>query len=128
MYFEDCVKYIIKHGLYRPALEVFSNDRVKYLRILTIYAEYLFDRGETEDSGMLYALAGKRAEAIESYRKSGMWKEAFTLAKEMNFSTSELKDLAEEFKDELVERNLHKEAAQVMLDYAKVSNLIPSLT
>jgi elongator complex protein 1 len=97
-HFEQCVSYIKKHDLYKFALTLFSPVEAKYHRVLEIYADELSSRGDAEESGILYSLAGKHELALEAYVKGLLWQEAFALAADMSLSEDKLKEMAFEMK------------------------------
>jgi elongator complex protein 1 len=120
-YFDDCIRYIKKHDLYREALNVFSKQESKYTKVLVIYADYLVDRGEVEEAGILYTLASQKLDAIDCYKKAGLWQQAFKLAHDLNYTPDLLSALAIDLRDELYEQKKYKEAAYVMRMYANDS-------
>ena len=104
---------------------------------MEIYADELSSRGDAEESGILYSLAGKHELALEAYMKGLLWQEAFALAADMSLPQDKLKQMAFEMRgivlccvyneiipyskytDELVDQKRFKEAAEIMLEYGK---------
>ncbi|CAG8433717.1 10419_t:CDS:10 [Diversispora eburnea] len=65
--FEECLKYIVKHNLYKPAISLFSNSKEKYKRIMFIYGDYLFKESNYVEAGL------DKRKAIVAYKNAGSW-------------------------------------------------------
>ncbi|CAI2174276.1 9936_t:CDS:10 [Funneliformis geosporum] len=64
-------------------------------------------------------MAGNKPKALESYKKSGIWREAFAIAQELKYSSDELFLLAKEISETLSDKRHYQEAAQILLDYTR---------
>jgi elongator complex protein 1 len=128
-HFDEALEYTKKHKLYTHAMDVFKSNNTQYLRVLVAFAEYLVDRNEFEEAGMLYVLANQKPLALQAYRQGCMWREALSLARELEMDDSLVKDLAQELKDELYEKKVFREAAVIALeDLGNVKNAVEILS
>ncbi|CAG8446071.1 15447_t:CDS:10 [Acaulospora morrowiae] len=118
-HFEECLKYTIDHALYKSAISIFTNNREKYKRAILIYGDYLSTESNFKEAGLAYSLAGDKQKALESYKNSGSWREAFSIAHELNYSSDALLELANNLAESLSDKRQYHEAAQIILDYAK---------
>ncbi|RHZ45275.1 hypothetical protein Glove_682g24 [Diversispora epigaea] len=117
--FEECLKYIVKHNLYKPAISLFSNSKEKYKRIMFIYGDYLFKESNYAEAGLAYILAEVKHKAIVAYKNAGSWREALAIAQEMKYSLDDIFDLTLNLAEILEDKRQYQEAAQILLDYVK---------
>ncbi|GBB99437.1 hypothetical protein RclHR1_03520017 [Rhizophagus clarus] len=118
-YFEQCLKYLQEHQLYKSAINIFANDNEKYKRVMEIYGNYLSEKSNFEEAGLAYILAGNKLNALEAYKNSEAWREALTIAHELKYSSDDLFLLSKELSERLADKRQYQEAAQILLDYTK---------
>ncbi|KAI8344065.1 IKI3 family-domain-containing protein [Chlamydoabsidia padenii] len=117
--FEELIRYMQQHTLYLTALEEYANKPQQKKIVLDAYGEYLNDISAFEEAGIVFSMANSMAKALESYRLAGSWREAFTLAKQMQFSIDEIQSLAYQILGYLKDKRRFQEAALVANDYIK---------
>ncbi|TPX36697.1 hypothetical protein SmJEL517_g01227 [Synchytrium microbalum] len=117
-HWEECIKYVKTHKLYRAALEVFEQDAEKLRIMLEIYADHLLEAMNFEDAAIILELCGKRAEALDAYRRATRWQEAFSLAHQLSWPEQDMIEMAQELADELAQGRI-RDAVTVLLEYAK---------
>ncbi|CAB4380600.1 unnamed protein product [Rhizophagus irregularis] len=118
-YFEQCVKYLQEHQLYKSAINIFANDNEKYKRVMAVYGDYLSKESNFEEAGLAYILAGNKLNALEAYKNSEVWREAFAIAQELKYSSNDLFLLSKELSERLADKRQYQEAAQILLDYTR---------
>ncbi|KAF9189964.1 hypothetical protein BGZ51_008686 [Haplosporangium sp. Z 767] len=121
-YFEDCVRYIKQHNLFKYALTVFGSNPVKHKAVLQIYGDSLSVNGDHEQAGVAYTMAGEKEKALESYREAGFWREAVVLAQQLKYEPSAMAYLARELAERLKLDKRYNEAGVVLAEYAKDSD------
>ncbi|CAG8722551.1 4273_t:CDS:10, partial [Funneliformis mosseae] len=105
-YFDQCLKYLQEYQLYKPAIALFANNDEKY-------------KSNFKEAGLAYVMAGNKPKALEPYKESGMWREAFAIAQELKYSSDDLFLLAKELSETLSDKRQYQEAAQILLDYTR---------
>ncbi|RKO86225.1 IKI3 family-domain-containing protein [Blyttiomyces helicus] len=118
-YYRDCMAYVKTHFLYKAAVRIFEGDESKRRDALTLYADYLVERSEFENAGLLYLMASARSSAMDAYRKGGVWRQAFAIAAEDGVAADIVAEMAEEMAEEFAEARLFADAARVLIDYGK---------
>ncbi|RIA90959.1 IKI3 family-domain-containing protein, partial [Glomus cerebriforme] len=118
-YFEQCLIYLQEHQLYKSAINIFSNDNERYKRVMSLYGDYLGEESNFEEAGLAYVMAGNKSSALEAYKKSGAWREAFAIAQELKYSSDEMFLLSKELSETLADKRQYQEAAQILLDYTR---------
>ncbi|TPX49791.1 hypothetical protein SeMB42_g00599 [Synchytrium endobioticum] len=118
-HWDECINYVKTHKLYRAALQVFEQDPDKLQVILTMYAEYLLGVMNYEDAAIILELCGRKAEALDAYRRSGRWPEAISLALQLSWSDQDIADMARDLAEELCQTQKIREAATLLLEHAK---------
>ncbi|KAM3588825.1 putative elongator complex protein 1 [Umbelopsis sp. WA50703] len=127
-HFDELVTYARKHTLYTVALQLYPNTSTERKTILMAYAEYLQGRTQYEEAAIAYTLAGANQDALDAYCLGNAWKEAFSIAKQLQYSEDAISDLAYSLIESLKEKRRYDEAARIALDYAKdVENAVESL-
>ncbi|CAO3617850.1 unnamed protein product [Cunninghamella echinulata] len=117
--FDELVQYMQQHQLYLIALEEYTNKIPQKKVILSKYGEYLDQTAAYDEAGIVYTLAGSLDSALNSYRLAGSWREVFSLAKQLSFSTDDIQGLAYEIISYLRDKRRFDEAATVAKDYIK---------
>ncbi|KAJ2960629.1 hypothetical protein NQZ79_g4082 [Umbelopsis isabellina] len=123
-HFDELVAYARKHALYTVALQLYPNASNERKALLLAYAEYLQGRTQYDEAAIAYTLAGANQDALDAYCLGNSWKEALSIAKQLQYSEDAISDLAYGLIDSLKEKRRYDEAARVALDYAKVSNFL----
>ncbi|KAJ5112266.1 hypothetical protein N7532_000311 [Penicillium argentinense] len=102
---EELRSYVIKHVLYKEALEVYKYQPEQQREITHLYAEYLTDQSKHKDAAIAYESLGLYDEARKSYKLAHMWRESLYSAMMADLPESELAahtaELAETLTDEL---------------------------
>ncbi|KAI5847254.1 IKI3 family-domain-containing protein [Morchella snyderi] len=81
--FSEMSGYIIKHELYRTALDLFKYNQEKLKVIMGLYATYLEGASRYPDAGLCYEFLGDYSNAVSCYRNAGMWQEALFSASQL---------------------------------------------
>ncbi|KAI9099473.1 IKI3 family-domain-containing protein [Phlyctochytrium arcticum] len=119
--YRECLAYIDKHQLYKAGMAVFDEQghKDKYRDVVTLYADHMEERSYHEEAGVLYELAGKKRQAMESFARRLLWQQAMAIAHELDLDKTEIAKIATELADELVGRTQFKDAAVLLLDHAQ---------
>ncbi|CAI2174277.1 9937_t:CDS:10 [Funneliformis geosporum] len=51
-YFDQCLKYLQEHQLYKPAISLFANNNEKYKKVMVIYGDYLISESNFKEAGL----------------------------------------------------------------------------
>ncbi|KAI8385764.1 IKI3 family-domain-containing protein [Blakeslea trispora] len=118
-HFDELLDYMQKHSLYHIAIEEYANKKQQKTAILEVYGAHLDFKTNYEEAGIVYAMANNAPKALESYRMAGCWREAFSLAKQLQYNEEDIHSLAYSMIEYLKEKRRFQEAATVAQDYAK---------
>lgn len=118
-HFDELLQYMQTHNLYLVAIEEYAHKKQQKLAILEVYGAHLAFKNNFEEAGIIYTMAGNSAQALESYRLAGCWRESFSIAKQLKYTDEELHALAYDMIEYLKEKRRFQEAAIVAKDYAK---------
>ncbi|KAJ5812211.1 hypothetical protein N7474_008512 [Penicillium riverlandense] len=77
---EEIQPYIIKHVLYKEALDIFKYEREHQREITLIYGEYLQDQSKYKDAAIAYESLERYDEAYKCYKLAHMWRESLYCA------------------------------------------------
>ncbi|KAI9287321.1 IKI3 family-domain-containing protein [Umbelopsis sp. AD052] len=127
-HFDQLVNYTKLHSLYTYALSLYPNATNERKTLLVAYAEYLQGRTSYDEAAIAYTMAGSLQDALDAYSLGLSWREAFSVAKELDYSDSAMADLGYGLIESLKEKRRFQEAAQIALDYSKdVEDAVDSL-
>ncbi|KND02563.1 Elongator subunit IKI3 [Spizellomyces punctatus DAOM BR117] len=118
-YYNNCLAYIKQHGLYKVAMDVFSDQKARYQEVLRLYADHLEERSDYEEAGLLYEIAGAKVTAMQAYQKALMWQQTFAIATNLGLPEAEITGMACDMSEEMIRRLQYRDAARILLDYAK---------
>ena len=115
--FDEVQGYVAKHGLYSAAIKWYRYDDVRLKTLVRMHADYLNEASQFKQAGIAYESIADYASAHEAYRAIGMWRECISTATLASFKTDEVKNLAQDLADSLVEAKDFASAAAIHLDY-----------
>ncbi|KAJ3362869.1 hypothetical protein GGF32_005270 [Allomyces javanicus] len=123
-YFAEAIAFMQRHGLYAQAIKYYStrpdcDDQRRY--VLGLYGQHLRDAGEYADAGITFELGGHYEKAREAYLKAGLWRSVFLVVEKAAAENGDEIDrarLAYDVVAVLHDRTEHRDAAQVLLEYA----------
>ncbi|KAI9311999.1 IKI3 family-domain-containing protein [Dichotomocladium elegans] len=118
-HFDELLEYMKRHSLYKVALEEYGTKPNQKKLILDAYGDYLSSRNTHDEAAMVYRMCDRMEKALNAYKQAGSWKEAFALAKELNYTADALQGLAYDVIEYLKDKSRHQEAAVVAVDYAQ---------
>lgn len=116
-YYENCVTYVQKHGLYRLGLHLFQNQSDHYKIIAKTYGDHLFEIGNLEDAMLVFTQANEYQAAILAAKRSKNWKFLFFLLGKIEASKSMIYENAIEIADIFLNDRDYNNAAQILLNY-----------
>ncbi|CEI92001.1 hypothetical protein RMCBS344292_06276 [Rhizopus microsporus] len=99
-------------------IEEYANRPSQKIAILNVYGDHLSFKTNYEEAGIVYMMADNKTKAMESYRMAGCWREAFSIAKQLEYTNEEIHALAYDMIEYLKEKRRYQEAATVAKDYA----------
>ncbi|KAI8609607.1 IKI3 family-domain-containing protein [Chytriomyces sp. MP71] len=115
---EEFIPYILKHELFKLALEKYEDHPDRLRGVLEAHGSFLFSKAKFAESGLMLYMAGEKARALLSYRSDyALWKQALSVAQEMGLSKPEVLELANELTEMLMERHEYRDASTVYLEY-----------
>ncbi|KAF9975119.1 hypothetical protein BGZ73_001334 [Actinomortierella ambigua] len=118
-YFDECLAYTKKHSLYKEAIKIYRpTTAAKYKAVLKIYGDHLSGKGDMEQAGLAYSMAGDKEEALEAYKTGQFWREAVVLAQQLGYDKAAMSYLASTMADNLRSDRRFAEAAVLLADYA----------
>ncbi|OQE21086.1 hypothetical protein PENSTE_c012G01680 [Penicillium steckii] len=101
---EEIQAYIIKHILYKEALEIYKYQPDHQKQITHLYAEYLEGNSKPKDAAIAYESLALYDEARKCYKLAQMWRESLYCAMMASLSeadlTAHINELAETLIDE----------------------------
>ncbi|EPY54265.1 elongator subunit Iki3 [Schizosaccharomyces cryophilus OY26] len=115
--FEELKDYVIKHQLYRRALELYKYDKEKQKSILIIYAHYLRENGKANEAAIAFESVNMINEAIEAYKSAGMWRECMSILQFSSASDSKVEEIANDLANLCLEKRDYVDAANIYLIY-----------
>ncbi|EPX74371.1 elongator subunit Iki3 [Schizosaccharomyces octosporus yFS286] len=115
--FEELKDYVVKHKLYRTALELYKYDKEKQQSILVIYANYLRENGKANEAAIAFESVGMISEAIEAYKSAGMWRECMSILQFSSTSDSKVEEIADNLANLCLEKRDYVDAAYIYLLY-----------
>ncbi|KAL9097236.1 MAG: hypothetical protein Q9165_000663 [Trypethelium subeluteriae] len=115
--FDELLTYTTKHALYPQALTLYRYDP-PHLTILTRHhASFLLSHSHFHAGALAYASLSDHAAAYPAYRAAGLWREALGCASLVPLPAEELKALARDLAEGLVEARDFQAAATVVREY-----------
>ncbi|KAF9164239.1 hypothetical protein DFQ26_001667 [Actinomortierella ambigua] len=127
-YFEACLAYTKQHGLYKEAIKIYrpmmtsattTATAVKYKAVLKIHGDHLSSKGDMDQAGLAYSMAGDKEAALEAYKTGHFWREAVVLAQQLDYDKAAMTYLASTMADSLRGERRFSEAAVLLADYAR---------
>ncbi|KAI7853743.1 IKI3 family-domain-containing protein [Circinella umbellata] len=118
-HFDELVDYMRKHTLYLVALEEYANKPQQKKVILDAYGDHLCETNGYGEAGIVYQMCDQNTKALNAYRVASAWREVFSLAKQLQYSTEDIQGLAYDVIESLKEKNRYQDAATVAIDYGK---------
>ncbi|CAI5462430.1 unnamed protein product [Closterium sp. Yama58-4] len=88
--------------------------------ILNQWAEHLFSRASEAslpEAALLFTAANNLPRALQAYRQAGQWRKALTTAARLGLPEPEVRKLAQELREELVEVGRRAEAGRLAIEY-----------
>lgn len=117
-HWDECCKYMERHGLYQAGLRIFKDSESKYKVVLSLYAAELASRYNQSEAAALYVLAGKDEEALEAFINAGEWSGAMECCDRLGYSNEQVADYARQVAEVCVENRDFLGAARCLLEYA----------
>ena len=131
---KELKSYMIKHELYREALELHRYDSERQASILRCYADFLSRSSRFKEAGIgqeckmcihfladsfysAYESLSDHSAACEAYRAANLWQECLSSATFIPLPLEEISSLAKALADGLVESKDYSGAARIYLDY-----------
>lgn len=119
--YHEVEKFVIRHELYKDALQIYKYEPIKQYGILKLYAKHLRENNEFKESGLAYESLGDYGNALESYVLGLNWREALSaceLAK-LQITAGQLQAIALQLAEALHEARRYQEASVVYLEYCR---------
>jgi elongator complex protein 1 len=113
-------EYVVDHELYKKALLIYKYDNARTNDILSLYADYLHDQQNFNESALTYEYLSDFENALENYILGKKWKEALTIVQKAEYS-SKLISSAEQLVSSLTEE--HKYAAAAEIEFYFLGNI-----
>ncbi|KAI9351477.1 IKI3 family-domain-containing protein [Obelidium mucronatum] len=115
---EELIPYMVKNELFKDALARYEQDEEKWKQVVVAYGGFLFSKARFGESGLMFQMAGEKEKALLSYRSDyPLWKQALSIAQEMQLPEKEVLEIANELGETLMERHEHAAAATVYIEY-----------
>ncbi|XP_072037766.1 putative elongator complex protein 1 [Amphiura filiformis] len=115
--FIECLALVREHKLYSQAMDLFPKGSVHFKEIVNAYAEYLTEKQHTSEAALMYTLCDQWEQALELYKLSGHWQQAFCMAGKLGFQQDQIAQLANSIAVYLINHSRRTEAANVLLEY-----------
>eukprot|EP00163_Fabomonas_tropica_P026819 TRINITY_DN5051_c0_g2_i1.p1 TRINITY_DN5051_c0_g2~~TRINITY_DN5051_c0_g2_i1.p1 ORF type:complete len:1270 (+),score=323.85 TRINITY_DN5051_c0_g2_i1:93-3902(+) len=116
-YFDQCMANIKEHKLYTHALDVYADRPQQLQEVFKLYAQYQFENGRVSEAAQLYQLSGDLETAMRYFINAVRWREALSLAGDLNKSESEVREIADELVDALKVESRFADAAYILTHY-----------
>ncbi|KAK9448895.1 IKI3 family-domain-containing protein [Limtongia smithiae] len=116
--FDELVEFMVKHELYKDALQIYKYEPTKTYAILRAYAHFLRDKSEFKEAGLAFETLGDFQDALDAYTLGLYWQEALAVCGLSETLAPQTKDVAAKLAEALYEARRYKEAATVLLEYS----------
>ncbi|KAK9453026.1 IKI3 family-domain-containing protein [Dipodascopsis uninucleata] len=117
--FPEVEAFVIKHNLYKDALNIYKYEPVKQYAIFRLYADHLKSLNEYKEAGLAYEMLGEYSNALECYILGSCWQEALATCKLVHLDNKDEMEVAVKLGDALSEARRYYDAAVVYLQYCK---------
>ncbi|KAJ5665766.1 uncharacterized protein N7477_008214 [Penicillium maclennaniae] len=101
---EEIRAYVVRHVLYKEALELYKYNPEEQREITQLYAEYLQGDSKHKDAAIAYESLGRYDQAYQCYHVAHMWRESLYCAMMADLSpealTNHINDVATNLEDE----------------------------
>ncbi|GFO49807.1 elongator complex protein 1, partial [Plakobranchus ocellatus] len=118
-HFEECISLVSEHKLYGQALLLYKPQSPQFKHLATIYGNYLLTKNRHDEAGIQFVRAEEWMMALEAFRRAYDWQQVFCMAHRLEYSSSQLFDLATKVSGDLKGRQKYKDAATVLIEYAE---------
>ncbi|KAJ3242809.1 hypothetical protein HDU78_001127 [Chytriomyces hyalinus] len=115
---DELLPYVAKHNLFKDALVRYETNDVKLRALLDAHGSYLFSKAKFAEAGLMFYMANNKTRALLAYRSEyPLWRQALSVAQEIQVSASEMADLAHELSETLMEKHEYQDASVVYIEY-----------
>lgn len=91
--FDECMKFIADHGLYKTAMSIFEKSNENYSKVASAYAAHLMKHRNYSEAAIMFRRSGDLESALENSMEAHDWRESILIAKELNYKPQELTKL-----------------------------------
>lgn len=91
--FEECMKFIADHGLYKVAMKIFEKNHSNYSKVAAAYGQHLMKHRNYSEAAIMFRRSGDLENALESSMEAHDWRESILIARELNYSPQEMMNL-----------------------------------
>lgn len=119
VHFSEFLKLVMDHKLYTEGLKLFQPGTQEYKDISNAYGEYLNEKHQYEQAGLIFARCGWFEKALDAFVASCCWQQALCMASLLQFTEDKLSNLARGLSGKLVEHRKHTEASLLLEQYAQ---------
>ncbi|KAK7204599.1 RNA polymerase II Elongator subunit [Myxozyma melibiosi] len=119
--FNEVEQFVVKHNLYKDAMNIYKYEPVKLYAILKLYAKHLRANNEFKESGLAFESLGDYEDALESYVLGLDWREALAVCElgKHQISFDKRQSTALQLAEALHEARRYQEAATVYVEYRR---------
>ncbi|KAK9365136.1 IKI3 family-domain-containing protein [Lipomyces kononenkoae] len=114
--FNEVEMFVVKHNLYKNAMQIYKYEPIKQYAILKLFANHLKANNEFKEAGLAYEMLGDYANAVDSYVLGTHWREALAVCSMANLEPDEIQIIAQKLADALYEARKYMDAATVYLE------------
>ncbi|EAW10179.1 Elongator subunit IKI3 [Aspergillus clavatus NRRL 1] len=115
--YDEIRSYVIKHELYKEAIDLFKYQQEQLRDMTHVYADFLYDQSKYKDAGIAYESLSLYDEAYKCYHLAHLWRESIYCAMMVPLSEADLtahaialaSTLTEESRDYVSAAHIHAE-------------------
>ncbi|KAL4964770.1 Elongator subunit IKI3 [Aspergillus stella-maris] len=115
---DDLREYVVKHVLYKDAIDIYKYQPEQLRNVTHLYADYLLEESKYKDAGIAYESLSLYTDAYKCYQLAHLWRESLYTAMLVPLSQTDLTSHALDLARTLAEENKdYTSAAQIHVDH-----------
>lgn len=112
----EAIAYIQKYSLWQQSLQLVRHDHNRYVMLVELYAEYLFDNQQYADAGYAFELVKNYSRATTAFHEAVLWEETLHC---VTLAGLEIDPIARRLIERLIDQSKYSDAATIYHQYLK---------
>ncbi|KAI5965550.1 ELP1 [Candida pseudojiufengensis] len=122
--YDDFDDYVVKHGLYKLALKIYTYDKDRTNVILSLFANHLQEAANFSEAGLAFEYLGDLTKALENYILAKKWRQALSIVEKSEYK-DKLTETANDLVNTLTADHKYSDAAEI--EYQFLGNIRESV-